>query len=85
MRQIYLLLDMERVDTGNEAQGRIVRVFSKQNDAISTRAVLESIPHPHRDMGYIHHFEIERWYVDDAALTLDDIRHGCIEGIKVPE
>lgn len=75
---------MERVDTGDEAEGHVVGVFATEVCALDTRVILEGRAHPSHDLGYRYHFEMEEHRVHEAALTEADVKRGCVDELTPP-
>jgi hypothetical protein len=84
MRSVWLLRDMDRVDTGDEAEGHVAGVFATQRGALDTRKLLEARTHPDARVGYAYHFEIEEVFVHERAFSDLDIARGCADELVPP-
>lgn len=79
---IWLVLDMERVDTGDDAEPMIAAAFTEFKDALAVRKLLEARAHPAARLGYVFHFQLRELTVYTHALTAEDVARGVHDEIR---
>lgn len=84
MKTVWIVRDMDRVDTGDEAQGHVVAIFADRDGALETRKRLEAREHSGKELGYVYHFEIEEHVVHESAFPEDYISEGHVDELSPP-